>query len=307
MPFGPSVRSDLECTAVPTAAEVGVNSAGVVGGVSTSAASSPSAVPTGNSGRSCGSPHQPPRATVQRTGSSEGGRDGATSAPRGYSAGASATPTAADAPPKSPTPQPSSLPCGRAPVSRGASDVKASAVAFPVLTRATAARASSTPHEIGASATTSASSSSSAVALPPLQPRRASSSAAESSRGVGGSSNKPSSRWASPDRPSGASSPTGTRAAVAPLPSLSVSAAGQHPAIGADAATVSDTTGSPRVDARSLSSVSPSNGQRESYFRENNIPSLFNEMSEALLDAQPEDPVSFMKEWLQRRREAIAQ
>lgn len=30
-------------------------------------------------------------------------------------------------------------------------------------------------------------------------------------------------------------------------------------------------------------------------------------MSEALLDAQPEDPVSFMKEWLQKRREAIAQ
>jgi hypothetical protein len=43
----------------------------------------------------------------------------------------------------------------------------------------------------------------------------------------------------------------------------------------------------------------------EPYFRDNNIPHLFNELSEALLELRPENPVAFMTEWLRRRRDAL--
>nr|CAJ2480358.1 unnamed protein product [Leishmania braziliensis] len=311
MSFGPSVRSDRECTTAPITAEVGMNGAGVVGGVS-AAVSSSSTVPAGAAGPSCGSPHRSPRTTVQRMDISGGDRNGSTAADRGYSASASATPTAADVPKgathRSPTPPPpSNPPWIHAPVLRGASEGKTSSVKLPVLTRTTPARASSILHDVGASATTSASSSSSTVVLPSVQSRHASISGAELSGDEGGSANRSSSRWTNVGRPNGTLSPIGARAAAAQLPSLSTTASGQCPSIGAEVAAAAGASGWFRVDASNLTSGSPSQEQRESYFRKNNIPSLFNELSEDLLDAQPKDPVSFMKEWLQRRREAIAQ
>ncbi|KAG5466631.1 hypothetical protein LSCM1_00796 [Leishmania martiniquensis] len=311
MPFGPSVRSNLECTAAPAAAEVGVNNAGAVSGVATAAASSPSAVPVGGVGRSSGSTHNPPRAALQRMGSGGGCLDGATATPRGYSANASALPTAADAvknePQKSSTTQLSSPPCVHAPETRRASQGKTSAGTLPALTRATPPGASSTPDDIGAVVSTTASSPNSTVALPPVYPRQSSNTSAEISESEGGSSIKPSSRWTSLGRPYSISSPVGTRSAVAPLPSLSITDSGQRPSAGAGAATAASTSSLHRADASRSSSVSPSHREDELYFRENNIPSLFNALSEALLDARPEDPVLFMKEWLQKRRDTIAQ
>ncbi|KAG5491918.1 hypothetical protein GH5_00809 [Leishmania sp. Ghana 2012 LV757] len=310
MPFGPSVRSNLECTTAPTATEVGVNGAGAVSGVATAAASSPSAVPAGGVVRSCGTTHNLPRATLQRMGSSRGCLDGATTAPRGYNTSAPATPTAADsakgAPHISPAPQPSSPSCVHAPGARHASEGKTSAGTLPALTLATPPCASSAPNDIGASVSTTTSSPSSTVALPRVCPRRTSNTSMELTEDEGGYSNKPTSRWASLGRPNGTSSPTVTRRAVAQLPSLSTTDSGQRPPVGEDVATVAGTSSSHRVEAASSCSVSPSHREHESYFRENNIPSLFNELSEALLDAQPEDPVLFMKEWLKRRRDTIA-
>ncbi|KAG5492463.1 hypothetical protein JKF63_01041 [Porcisia hertigi] len=316
MPFGPTLRRDLECTAASVATEV-VSGVGVVGGVSAAAVSSQSTGPTGIAGRSCGSSQHPSHTTVQRMSDNGGSREGAAAAPRGHKGSASTTTTVAnapggvfkDAPRESPPPPPPAnrSPCVHAPFSRRASEEKASAVKFPTLTRAIPASASSLLHGIGASAIAGASSPGSSVMLPPVQPPRSSNTVSEFTSTGGRPANRPGGKWANPGRPSGtSSSPLSTRATLAPLLSPSTTAFDQHPTSSADVVKVSVTSGSPQEDTSSVDSGSSSHVQRQLYFRENNIPSLFNELSEALLEAQPADPVSFIKEWLQKRREAIA-
>ncbi|KAK7198225.1 hypothetical protein NESM_000779500 [Novymonas esmeraldas] len=324
MPFGPSARSDLECTTAPTAAAAGV-SKGAGGGVQPSAGALPPPVPAGSVGRSCSSPHPPPRGMVQRLGSSGGGRDAGAAAPRAYTGNTSNNVDVVEStlhnsppPPTPPPPQAGSLTCGPSPAPRAASEGRSSVVTLPALTRATPTRASSSPHGIGASTAAAAGTSSiGGVSLPPVvPPPRASSSAAE----LPGEGGRPVSTVgegrAGLTRASGPRSPHNTRAVGAPLPlpsSTSVAAAARRSSTSSEA-TVSG--GSPHVagtcsasssSGGSSSAGSPSHAPRESYFRQNNIPALFNELSEALLDAQPEDPVAFMKAWLRRRREAVVQ
>lgn len=268
MPYGPSTRSDIECTTAPSAAGVGVSAAS---GVAPAPVPPTASASVSSVARPGGSPQHAQRIAGPRMGSSGPNRDSAGDAP--------------------PSPVPASMSDGAAPAQRGSSGVT-----LPPLTRTAAATAAAAPR----AAPTQQGIGASAVALPAVSPRQMGTAAADpiSEAGrVGG-------RRVSLGRtPAAAAAPAPVRPCGpgAPLPALTTSPAESRTEAIAHSA---PSPSSPPAEQQ-RPRVPLTQEQREMYFRANRIPGLFDGLSADLLEAQPEDPCTFLEAWLRRRREAV--
>ena len=339
MSFSPSTRGATECTSASKTAAVGGSS----GGVSTAAAATPATVTTSGVARSsCGSPLHPSRTTVQRV---NGGSGPPSPVPRGCSASscnvgaaASATetavaagttlrPTSPGVAPQSPVSvslspsctQPHAMHSTAAPAgvqpstyySMGAPALSSSSsdIVLPLLTRTNPSRTSLSDALTAAPAK---ATSDPALFLPSIALPHAARGAVEA-----GEHGKASSTTQLRREPT-ASAPPSAEPQPSSLPTSSIVVSPTAPAAAAAAPRDVAAAAASTNDFTAASSTATGAGARaggagpppprptgESYFRDNGIPHLFNELSEALLEARPENPVAFMAIWLRRRRDAL--
>ncbi|KPA85898.1 hypothetical protein ABB37_00212 [Leptomonas pyrrhocoris] len=340
MSFGPTTRGETECTSASKTSAVGSSPVGVSTAAATAASTT---VASGSVTRSCGSPIHPSRAMVQRVNGGSGPPSPAPrgcSAPS-CSVATVTTSTPAETvetarcttPPSQPD---SSSPSTAAPPSpaslphrQRSNTTSAAAAGAAVL--AHGAQRSRTRDGVGAPVLAAVAASPSDTVLPPLtrtnlshtflnDPRNAI-AAPVTAVATSSSSTKPSSvvlpaiisSHAASDRDSGKpakrkSSSISAASTAATQLSLTTSPATLRPTTSVDAVRAANDSPPSSVDnscAKSGSSGASSQSTGEPYFRDNNIPRLFNELSEALLEARPESPVAFMTDWLRRRREAL--
>ncbi|KPI84294.1 hypothetical protein ABL78_6661 [Leptomonas seymouri] len=333
MSFGPSTRGETECTSASKTSAVGSSP----GGVSTAATASSNTVTPGSVTRSCGSPIHPSCTTVQRV---NGGSCPPSPLPRGCNASSgsvmAATTSAIETTLVAATPHRPDSPSTAAPLSLVPTPHRPNTNTIITTAATTAANGSQHNGIIrdGVGAPVAAAASSSGTLLPPLtrtNPSRHSLNdicaataatapsanttpfsvvlpaivTSHSTSGVvdSGENNRGNSK---PEKKKGCTSSSASKAE--PQPSLSTSHAVFPSAASSCAAAVARASPSSSVNSNSTepdSTRCASQSAGEPYFRANNIPHLFNELSEALLEALPENPVAFITEWLRRRRDAL--